>query len=281
MRETAVRNIRLTMRYDGTGFHGFQRQAGHRTVQEEVERAILRVTGEKVAVMGAGRTDAGVHALGQVANFRTVSAIPADRVPPALNVHLNREITVYRAEEAPPSFSARRDAVDKTYAYAFWVGAHSHPLLRLYSSHEARPLDVGAMVEASRHLVGRHDFTSFWSAGSVKTTPVRTVLGLASRREDRDDGRLLVFAITADGFLYRMVRNIMGFLREVGLGRRAPEEAARVLAALDRGQAGRAAQACGLCLVRVNYLPEAEGAPAAERTARAVAEWPAGWLGAP
>lgn len=247
------RNIKLTLRYDGTGFHGFQRQAGHRTVQEEMEKAIWRVTGEKVAVVGAGRTDAGVHALGQVANFRTASAVPVDRLPLALNVHFNREIAVYRAEEVPPGFHAQRSAKRKTYAYSIWVSPHPHPLLRLYTYHQPKPLDVGAMEAASRVLVGTHDFTSFWSAGSVKTTPVRTVYGLSCRRGERDGGEMLTFSITANGFLYRMVRNIMGFLLEVGRGQRGPDEAGRVLAGKDRQLAGRAAQAQGLCLMEVVY----------------------------
>ncbi len=250
-----TRNIKLTLRYDGTGFHGFQRQAGHRTVQEELEKAILRVTGEKVAVVGAGRTDAGVHALGQVANFRTTSTVPVDRLPLALNVHFNREIAVYRAEEAGARFHAQRSAKRKTYSYAIWVSPYPHPLLRLYTYHQPKPLDVAAMEAAAKAFVGTRDFTSFWSAGSVKTTPVRTVYDLACRRERRDDqgGELVTFTITANGFLYRMVRNIVGFLLEVGRGQRGPDDAGRVLAAKDRQLAGRAAQARGLCLVEVAY----------------------------
>lgn len=258
------RTVRLMVAYDGTRYHGFQRQrSGLTTIQSELERAIAEVTGEKTAVAGAGRTDAGVHALGQVVSFRTRSRIPDDRWPAALGAHLPADITVVSSEEAPSTFHARFSARSKTYRYMVLAGSTDSPMLAPFCARVRDRLDVPAIARGAETLVGRHDFTSFWAAGSPRSSPVRTVLRLTVEAvvprlflppsAAETGSELVIFTVEADGFLYKMVRNFIGTLLEVGAGRLGPEDVGRILEARDRSMAAPTAPPQGLCLVEVRY----------------------------
>lgn len=264
--EDGRRNLKLTVAYDGTAFHGFQRQPSRvgRTVQGVLEGRLRQVTGEDVSLLAAGRTDAGVHALGQVVNFKTRSRIPVGSWVKALNAGLPRDVRVVAAEEVAPEFHARYDARGKVYRYVIQTGPVPAVLWRRYAYYVPRPLDVEAMREGGRALLGRHDFRSFQAAGSAVKTTVRTVQRLewVERPLSAGDlvgldlpgeGQLLVLTVEADGFLYNMVRIIVGLLVEVGLGRRPPEDVARVREAADRKAAALTAPPHGLCLVAVKY----------------------------
>ncbi|MFS8524486.1 MAG: tRNA pseudouridine(38-40) synthase TruA [Limnochordales bacterium] len=245
-----MRNIRCVIEYDGTEFFGFQRQQERRTVQGVLEEALASLTGRATHVTGAGRTDAGVHALGQVVNFRTDSRIPVERWPYALNSRLPRDVVVKRADVVPEDFHARKSALAKTYRYTIWNAEFPSVFHDRYAWHVRTRLDVAAMREAARLLVGRRDFAAFRAAGS---TPVRsTVRHLQALEVERAGPRIDIVA-TADGFLYHMMRNIVGTLVMVGDGRRPPEWVADVLASGRRELAGPTAPARGLCLVLVEY----------------------------
>jgi len=247
----AVRTFRLTLEYDGTDLAGWQVQAGAtRTVQGELNAALARVTGEVVSVVGAGRTDAGVHAEAQVASVRLATGFAPDALRRALNAVLPRDVAVREVAEAPPDFHALRDARGKLYRYAVWNGASRSPL-RARSHHTvAVRLDVDAMREGAQALVGRHDFTSFRAAGSEVLTSERSVSRFDV--EARGDGEIL-FWVAGEGFLRHMVRIAVGTLLEVGTGRRTPAGVAEALAACERSAAGPTAPARGLTLVRVDY----------------------------
>jgi len=255
------RTIKLIVAYDGTRYHGFQRQrSGFATVQGELERAIAEACGERVVVAGAGRTDAGVHALGQVVSFRTRCGVPPDRWPQALAPRLPQDITVVSSEEVAKTFHARFAARSKTYRYMVLTGPADSPMLAPYVARVREPLDVAAIRAAVTHLVGRHDFTSFSAAGSPRASAVRTVHAFSVEVVEprlflppgaRSD--LVIFTVTADGFLYRMVRNFVGTLLEVGRGRLAPDDVKRILESRNRAEAAPTAPPQGLCLVEVRY----------------------------
>ncbi|MHB8927243.1 MAG: tRNA pseudouridine(38-40) synthase TruA [Bacillota bacterium] len=255
------KTIKLVVAYDGTRYHGFQRQRNRlATVQSELERAITEACGERVAVAGAGRTDAGVHALGQVVSFRTGCGVPPDRWPQALAARLPPDIVVVASEEAPKTFHARFSARSKTYRYMVLAGPADSPMLAPYVARVRDPLDVEAIRRGAPHLVGRHDFTSFWAAGSPRSSPVRTVQALEVEAvEPRlflppgHRSELVVVTVTADGFLYKMVRNFAGTLLEVGLGRLEPDDVKRILESRNRAEAAPTAPPQGLCLVEVRY----------------------------
>lgn len=245
-----MRNIRCVVEYDGTDFFGFQRQPGRETIQGCLERAVATLTGEQVTVHGAGRTDAGVHAEGQVVNFFTTSRIPIERWPYALNSCLPGAIVVKAADHVSADFHARKSAVAKTYRYTIWNAPFPSALWGRFSYHVALPLDVAAMREAAALLVGRHDFAAFQAAGS---TPVRSTVRHLQRLEIVRDGPRIDVVAKADGFLYHMVRNIVGTLLLVGGGRRTPEWVGEVLTSRRRELAGPTAPAHGLCLLLVEY----------------------------
>ncbi len=243
------RNIKITLEYDGTEYFGWQRQPNCVTVQQRVEEAVEAVTQARAAVIASGRTDTGVHAEGQVAHFRTASAIPIEKFPPALNANLPADIAVLAAEEARPDFHARYDAKSKTYRYTILNQPIRSPLRARYSARMWPALDVERMQEAARALVGRRDFAAFQSQADPERNSVRTV----TRAEFVARPPLIEFWIEADGFLYNMVRAIVGTLALVGRGKLSPADFEAIIRSRDRGQAGPTAPAQGLCLVRVQY----------------------------
>ncbi len=244
------RNIRLTIAYDGTEYHGFQRQTPPiKAVQNVLEKVLEQVFGDTIELAAAGRTDAGVHAYGQVVNFFTDGSIPIDRVTRAVNGLLPPDITVKEASEAARDFSALHSARRKTYQYRILQGDTPDPFRRNFAWHIRQPLDTSAMATAAEMLLGRHDFSAFRAAGGAPMSPVRTMDIANVQRED--DEIHLIFR--ADGFLYHMVRNIVGTLANIGRGTIPPAEIAAILAAKDRRRAGATAPAAGLYLVSVEY----------------------------
>ena len=247
--EADKRNIRLVVEYDGTDFCGWQRQPGCRSVQEELETAIAAVTREKASLLSSGRTDAGVHAEGHVCNFRTSAEIPAARLAAAINTKLAEDVIVLSAEDAPFSFHATHDAKSKLYRYRIARGRVRPVLDRRYSYHVRGPLDVDAMRRAAAHFVGTHDFNSFRAEGFIEKDTVRTIHSV----ELAEANETLEIYFRGDGFLYMMLRIIVGTLVRVGKGKIAPEAIPGIIAARDRAAAGPTVPPRGLCLVAVYY----------------------------
>ncbi len=254
-----MRNIRVTICYDGTEYHGFQVQPGVPTIQAALIEAVASVTGETVPVHGSGRTDAGVHARGQVVNFETSSQLPIDRWCQALNARLPRDIAVWAAEEVPSSFHARKSSKRKTYCYTINGNRYPDPMHCRTEYHHPGRLDVLAMQEAMRRLEGEHDFTSFCSVRAESESKVRTIYEarlVQSEVEGMETapgvGRLRLF-FTGNGFLYNMVRIMAGTLLAVGEGKLRADDIPRILQAKDRGLAGPTAKPHGLSLWSVDY----------------------------
>jgi tRNA pseudouridine38-40 synthase len=245
-----MRNIRLLLEYDGTRYHGWQRQADAATIQQTLEEALERLTREKVTLIGSGRTDAGVHALGQVANFRTASTIPLKAFHDGLNSMLPADIAVLAATEASLDFHARKSALSKTYEYRILNRRNRSPLYHHYAWWIAPRLDLEALAAAATCLPGEHDFSAFRASGSDNNNPVRRVLSAAWRDEP---GGWLNFTITATGFLRSMVRSLVGTMVEVGRGKIPASRLAELLASGVRQDAGPTAPPQGLYLVEVFY----------------------------
>ena len=285
-----MRNICLTVAYDGTDFHGWQRQPGLPTVQACVETAIERVTGAPAHLWGSGRTDAGVHALSQVANFKTACPIPCENLVKALNNLVPPTVRIKAAREVPASFHARYDVRSKTYRYRILQAPICSPFLWRFVCHHPLPLNYAAMADGARLVEGEHDFTSFAAASSEEETVEEKEVRIqsVSRRTDvrmpeggqaekdkptaggwqsrgmvrkifssrlirRPTTSMLLYEVRGTGFLHHMVRNIVGTLMEVGRGKLVPADVTRILAARDRTLAGPTAPAQGLCLVKVEY----------------------------
>lgn len=247
-----MRKIRLTIAYDGTGYSGFQKQSGSglRTVQGELETVLAVLAKAPVSTTPAGRTDAGVHALGQVVHFETGAwPIPTEKITAALNARLPRTIAAVKAQEVNADFHARYDAVAKTYVYSIFNRKVPSPFDRLYSYHFPWPLDVEAMQRAAGHLVGRHDFSSFQAAGRPVKSAVRTLFAAQVAVE----GPMLYLIFRGDGFLRQMVRIMAGILIEVGRGRMDSEMLPGIITARDRSRAGKPAPPHGLRLEKVQY----------------------------
>lgn len=246
-----MRNVLLTLEYDGTGFSGWQVQPGRRTVQAVVEEALSTVLGHAVRVHGSGRTDAGVHALGQTASFTTPSRRRCDLLARSLNGVLPPDVSVVAARDVASDLHARYSALSKTYRYTMLLRPSRSPLLWKRALHVPYTLDLAAMEAALGVLQGRHDFSAFRTAGSSAGDPVRTV----SRAQIHRDGDLVHIELTADGFLRGMVRAIVGTLLQIGRGKRPVEDMEAVLSSGDRRKAGPAARPHGLYLVCVEYDP--------------------------
>ncbi len=244
-----MRKVKIILEYDGTAYGGWQIQPNADTIQQRVEGALREVIREDVRIHGAGRTDAGVHARGQVAHFETGSLLPAENIRDGANTHLPPDIVILRAEDVPASFHARYSARGKIYRYRVLLEPVRAPLERHRACRVSPPLDVAAMRSAARKLTGKHDWVSFAAAGSSIKDTVRTL----SRLEITEDGPLIKFELEADGFLYKMVRNIVGTLLETGKGKITTDEMEAILESKDRTRAGPTAPAHGLYLVRVNY----------------------------
>jgi tRNA pseudouridine38-40 synthase len=272
-----MRNIKLLIEYDGTNFAGWQRQPDKRTVQETIEKVLQKITQEKIHLIGASRTDAGVHALGQVANFHTKSEIPCRKFLTALNGLLPADVSVKKVEDvgaglkpAPTStFHANKDAKKKTYRYLIWNAKARSALLKNRAWHVWNPLNLKAIQKGVNCLVGRHDFSSFRGARSDTKTSVRTIYeikvgrgnppwlpvvgaGFPSALGGRKPAPLQI-KITGNGFLKYMVRNIVGTLVEVGKGRLQPHDVGRILESKDRKKAAMTAPASGLYLEKISY----------------------------
>lgn len=251
-----MRTIRFGVAYDGTSYFGWQRQPGFPTIQEALEGALTRITGETVVVHGSGRTDTGVHAREQMAHVRTGTSLPDAVLQRALNAHLERDIRVLHARTVDGAFHARISARGKRYLYVIHNHGIEDPFARTRSWWVRHPLDLAAMRAGSRHLIGKHDFASFRTAGSSAKTTIRTVRSL---RIVRQRAKILLL-VQADGFLYNMVRAFVGTLVDVGRGAREPSEVRTILGARDRRTAGPTAPAQGLVLWRVLY-PEPYDVP--------------------
>ena len=243
-------HFRATVEYDGSDFSGFQRQPGARTVQGEIEAVLARLQGgAPTTARGAGRTDAGVHATGQVIDFRLRWNSDAEALRQALNGLLPDDVAARGLSPAAPGFHPRYDATSRKYVYTIYNGPTRAPRWRRLALHEPRPLDEGAMDQAARLLLGTHDFASFGRATTPSEQTVRTLLGAEVRRE----GAWLRVALEANGFLFRMVRSLVGSLLVIGRGAQPPEWMGELLAARDRGAAAAVVPPQGLCLVAVRY----------------------------
>ena len=244
-----MRRIRTKIAYDGTDYVGWQTQNNGVAVQEKVEQAILEVTGQRSSLQGSGRTDSGVHARAQVAHFDTEARMAADKFAIALNTHLPADIRVLYSEEVSPDFHARFSAKEKQYRYFVQTGPHADVFARKYALHAYMPLDFDLMNEAAALAVGTHDFSAFMSTGREVETAVRTV----SLSKWEKQGKFLVYTVQGNGFLYNMVRILVGTMVGMGSGRIPKDSMEKALASLSRKDAGPTAPPHGLVLWRVKY----------------------------
>lgn len=244
-----MRNLRLKLCYDGTRYRGWQRLPGtDNTIQGKLEQTLSRILGEPIEVSGSGRTDAGVHALGQVASFHCESAMPAEEILEQLRRYLPEDIGIYSCQEASPRFHARLNARQKTYCYRIWNSNAPCVFQRRYVAVFPEMLDVAAMNSAGAYLVGTHDFAAFCTKAKVKKSTVRCITSLKVEQK----GEEIRIAVTANGFLYNMMRILAGTLIEVGRGERTAESVLSLFSG-QRREAGFLAPAQGLCLMEVAY----------------------------
>lgn len=248
-----MQTFRLTLAYDGTDFAGWQRQPNKRTVQGELERTVEQITGQPAICIASGRTDAGVHALGQVVSFTSRTWLTPEALTKALNAELPEDMLVFQVVKAADGFHAQRDALRKRYRYVIEDGRLRDLFDRKYLWHIYQQLDVDAMRAAATPLVGRHDFASYETTGSQRLTTTRTVFDLLVERRESELTSRIIIEVEADGFLYNMVRNIVGTLVAVGKGKQPASWPAEALAARDRTKAGMTAPPQGLFLVGVQY----------------------------
>jgi tRNA pseudouridine38-40 synthase len=244
-----MRNIRLTLEYQGTQYHGWQRQKNSPSIQEHLEEAIKKVTGKKSTAFGAGRTDAGVHARGQVANFKTTSTLSLEALLHAINAHLPADIAAKKAEEAPLDFDARKSARGKVYSYHIYDGPTRPALFQDFAYYSKHKLSERKMRQAGRFLLGQHDFRAFRTSGSSSRTSVRQIRQINIKRR----GESIIITIEGSGFLYNMVRAMVGTLMEVGRGKIAPVKVKEILESKNRSLAGPTAPPPGLFLDKVLY----------------------------
>ena len=244
-----MRNIKLTIEYDGKEFNGWQKQPNKLNIQGEIERAIYNITKEEVDLIGSGRTDAGVHAWNQIANFKTNSNISIEKMAIAINSQLKNSIVVKKAEEVDERFHSRYNAKRKTYRYVINNTEYGSAIYRNLEYHFPIKLNVEKMQEAAKYFEGEHDFKTFKSSGTSGKNSVRTIY----KAEVKTDGERILIELTGNGFLYNMVRIISGTLLDVGLGKIEPSEIEDIINSKDRTKAGKTLPAHGLYLVKVNY----------------------------
>ena len=245
-----MRNIKLTIEYDGKEFNGWQKQPNKLNIQGNIEQAIKLVTAEEVQLFASGRTDAGVHAFGQLANFKTNSLIPIEKIPIALNTNLKRSIRIVEAEEVDERFHSRLSCKRKTYRYVINNSSCESAIYRNLETYIPIKLDVNKMKEAAKYFEGEHDFKSFKASGTSSKSSVRIIyeLEILEKANDR-----IYIEVTGNGFLYNMVRIISGTLVDVGLGKIKPEEIQEIIDCKDRNKAGKTLPAHGLFLMNVEY----------------------------
>ena len=245
----AIYNIRLVIEYDGKDFNGWQKQNDKLNIQGEIERAIEIITGEKVELIASGRTDAGVHALNQIANFKIDKDINIEKLPYALNSQLKKSVRIKTAELVDNEFHSRYHAKKKTYRYVINNSSQGSSIYRNLEYNFPLHLDEKLMQEAIEYFIGEHDFKAFKASGGSTKSSVRTIYNASVRRE----GERIYIELTGNGFLYNMVRIIAGTLLDVGLGKIKPEEVKEIIESKDRSRAGKTLPPNGLFLVNVDY----------------------------
>lgn len=244
-----MRNIKLIIEYDGKGFNGWQKQPNKLNIQGEIERAIEEITGESIDLIASGRTDAGVHSLGQTANFKTESKIPIEKIPIAINSKLKQSIIIKSAEEVDERFHSRYNVKSKKYRYTINNSKYGSAIYRNVEYHFPIKLNIENMQKAAKYFEGEHDFKAFKASGTSSKSSVRKIYKAeVIKIEDR-----IYIELTGNGFLYNMVRIISGTLLDVGSGKIAPEEIKNIIETKDRKLAGKTLPPQGLCLVEVNY----------------------------
>lgn len=244
-----MKNIKLSIAYDGTDFSGWQIQHNAMTIQQKITKALEIVCKHKIVLYASGRTDAGVHAKEQIANFHTDINIPLEKLPIALNGILPETIRVYKAEEVASDFHAQFSALSKTYRYTIDNGKYPDIFKARFAHHQRRKLDMNLMLEGAKYLVGKHEFSSFCAAHGSSKTFERTITAFEIWQTEQ----FITLEVSADGFLYHMVRNLAGLLIEIGEGKISPAETKNILLARDRNVAPATAPAKGLCLWKVYY----------------------------
>ncbi len=244
-----MKNIRLTIEYDGKDFNGWQKQPNKLNIQGEIEKAIEEITGEKVDLIASGRTDAGVHALAQMANFKTNSNLPVEKYPIALNTKLKKSIRIQKAEEVEENFHSRYHCKKKTYRYIINNSKYGSSIYRNLEYFIPNKLNVEKMQEAVRYFEGEHDFKAFKASGTSSKSSVRIIYKTKVEKQ----GDRIIIELTGNGFLYNMVRIIAGTLIEVGLGKIEPNEIPRIIEKGERSRAGKTLPPQGLYLVKVEY----------------------------
>ena len=245
-----MRNIKLTIEYDGKDFNGWPKQPNKLNIQGEIEKAIKQITGEEVDLTASGRTDAGVHALGQVANFKTNSELPIEKFPIALNANLKKSIVIKSAEEVEERFHSRLTCKQKTYRYVINNSKYGTAIYRNLETHIPMKLDIQKMQQAVKYFEGEHDFKAFKASGTSSKSSVRTIY----KAEVINAGNEKIYIeLTGNGFLYNMVRIIAGTLVDVGLGKIEPEDIKKIINSQKRENAGKTLPPQGLYLVKVEY----------------------------
>ena len=244
-----MRNIKLVIEYDGSGFNGWQKQPNKLNIQGEIEAVLENITKEKVELIASGRTDAGVHALGQVANFKTNSKIPIEKIPIAINSQVKNSIRIKNAEEVDERFHSRYNCKKKTYRYIIDNSKYGSSIYRNLTYHIPTKLNVEKMKKAIKYFEGQHDFKAFRSSGTSSKSSVRTIYNAETKQKEQ----YIVIELTGNGFLYNMVRIISGTLVDVGLGKTKPEDIPNIIEEKDRQKAGKTLPPQGLFLVKVEY----------------------------
>jgi len=244
-----MRNIKLIIEYDGKKFGGWQKQPTKLNIQGEIEQAIKEITGEEVELIASGRTDAGVHSLGQTANFKTNSNIEIEKIPYAINSKLKKSIVIKSAEEVEENFHSRYNCKGKKYRYIINNSSQGTAIYRGLECHIPQKLDVEKMKEAIKHFEGEHDFKGFRASGTSSKSSVRTIY----KAEVKQEGERIIIELTGNGFMYNMVRIISGTIVDVGLGKIKPNEIPEIIRAEDRTKAGKTLPAHGLYLAEVYY----------------------------